>query len=272
MQYFTEKLILQKACAEKWDENENAARIAMAKDCTTEVLAHWNRRHQMESFNDTILRNALVACERDNDHVVELLVARCWSKGNDESRKIVKQLNQKAAECNSIKTCQVLCNKFRAQFDETATALKNSIGTMNITLIEFIMEAMLGVNKSPTGSPRENENFGEETKQISPSMSPTAQPSYNCRDVFQAVIRADMLSVAKQIVQYRWHKPSEDDYELAKKLDNQVYTYLHQRQSACQTVSVMATAGDGDNDINLDDWGSDGDGDAMDEDDDDDWE
>lgn len=272
MQYFTEKLILQKACAEKWDENENASRIQMAKDATTEVLAHWNRRHQLMPFNDTILRNAFVACEKDNDHIVEILVARCWSKGDDESRKTIQRLNQRAAKSNSMKSCELLCKKFRCEFDTQAVALQNAINTMNIELIDFLMQAMLGVYKQDSRGDDDKEEATEDEMNIdarSPSLSPQSQSSYDCRDVFKAVIRRDMVTVAKQIVQYRWHKPNNDDYNLAEKLDNQIYSYLQQRQQAAATVSVMANTMSGDGDgINLDDWGDDDDDDDMDEDDD----
>merc|ERR1712173_16010 len=96
--------------------------------------------------------------------------------------------------------------------------------------------------------------------------SPMAQSNYDCRKVFEQVIRADMKNIAQQIINNRWHKPTEENYELAKRLDNQVFVYLHERRAAVNEFETTVVDENGE-EINYADWSGGTDDDDMDEDD-----
>merc|ERR1719471_2351842 len=72
-----------------------------------------------------------------------------------------------------------------------------------------------------------------------------------CDDVFQEVIKKDMVDVAKAIIINRWHKPNEKDFSLAERIDGNVGSYLNSRKRAVADVGFICTDDDM---IDSDDW------------------
>merc|ERR1719494_1304618 len=108
-------------------------------------------------------------------------------------------------------------------------ALLYAIKEMNVSIIEFLIAAMV----------RSKQHFV-------------------CDDVFRETIMKDMVNVAKEIIIHRWHKPSEADFNLSRRLDGGMWRYLSSRRSATQNIS-----NNDENVLTLDDdeWGSDNDDD-----------
>merc|ERR1712107_604408 len=78
-----------------------------------------------------------------------------------------------------------------------------------------------------------------------------SQTKFVCDDVFQEVIKKDMVEVAKAIIINRWHKPNDRDFALAERLEGNVGSYLASRKRAVTDVGFIGTEDDL---IDSDDW------------------
>merc|ERR1719208_115986 len=106
-----------------------------------------------------------------------------------------------------------------------APALTEAIKTRNQPLVDVIIQSMI-------------KQQGEQDSR-----------SFVCGSLFPDVIKYNMVEAAQAIIENRWHKPTAKDLDLAKSVDNDVYKYLNDRQSAALSLH------DDDGDLDLDDWG-----------------
>lgn len=104
-----------------------------------------------------------------------------------------------------------------------APALTEAIKTRNQPLVDVIIQSMVKQQM-------ENDNR-----------------SFVCGKLFPDVIKYNMVEAAQAIIENRWHKPTAKDLDLAKSVDNDVYKYLNDRQSAALSLHDD----DGDLDLRL---------------------
>ena len=245
--YHIEQLIFAKACDEKWDKKQNADKIRKNEKQLIEVINHWSVKKKLSEFSTFILDSAMKAIEKDNSHIIHIIIRNCGyhDKQLNETKKmeLMRMINY-ATKSNSYDCTYLLLQHPSVEFEKRPISLLNAVKTMNADLIDIVFNAM-SVKKQ---------------NQI-----------YVCDDVFVEVIKKDLVDVAKKIVEARWHKPRDSDYELATKLEGLVGSWLNERRNAASNIGYMANLNSGlnDGDDDLNDWNADGDDDDWGNEDDD---
>jgi len=156
-------------------------------------------------------------------------------KSEPHVKDVITELIHIGAKHNSYDCAKLICEEFPdlVIFKLRPLALLSAIKEMNISMVEFLISAMV-----------------------------KSKQRFICDDCFRETIKKDMVDVAKEIIIQRWHKPSEEDLDLSKRLDGKMWGYLMSRKSATQNISILDPNND-DNFLTLDDdeWGSDNDDD-----------
>jgi len=235
LEYYVEKLMVQKALADKWDIREHPERFQKNVEILKSICTSWVKRWRWEDYHE-ILKSAMKkALQIDNHQMVEIVLSEIFRSQFSWTESCLSEFLILAAGYSAFDCVKLLINRGAKQTFE-APALKSAIETRNQPLVELIMEAML------------KQTLLEDS------------PAFRCAGLFPQVIKYNMVLAAQQIVEHRWHKPTTNDLDIAKSVDNEVHKYLQQRQNA--TFSLQ----DEDGDLDLDDWG-----DGSDDMDDEDW-
>jgi len=233
--YFVEQLMVAKIAETKWSEDQGRAR--KQEEQLRDIMRHWTSRQQIANFSVKIVDALKKSAALDIPTNVRLLLQTL--KGVPRQREICADLLAVCARTNSFDCAKLICEEFAdiLVFELRPMALLESIKEMNISMIEYLIEAMVKTKRR-----------------------------FVCDDCFKETIKKDMVDVAKQLIIQRWHKPTEMDFELSKKLDGSMWTYLSSRRNAIQNVSILDPNND-ENVLTLDDdeWGSDDDDDFSEE-------
>jgi len=225
--YFVEQLMVAKIAETKWSDDQNRAR--KQEEQLRDILRHWTSRKQISNFLTKIVDALKKSASLDIPTNVRLLLQTL--KGIPSQKAICADLLAVCARKNSFDCAKLICEEFAdiLVFELRPMALLESIKEMNISMIEYLIEAMAKTKRR-----------------------------FICDDCFKETIKRDMVDVAKQLIIQRWHKPTEMDFELSKKLDGSMWTYLSSRRNAIQNVSILDPNND-ENVLTLDDdeWVSD---------------
>jgi len=223
--YFVEQLMVAKIAETNWDEDEGRAR--KQEQHLRDIMRHWTSRQQISNFLTKIVDALRKSVSHDIPTNVRILLQAI--RGNAQS-EVCSEMLALCAKTNSFDCAKLLCEEFAhvLEFELRPLALLESIKEMNVSMIEYLIEAMAKTKKR-----------------------------FVCDDCFKETIKKDMVDVAKQLIIQRWHKPTEEDFELSKKLDGSMWTYLSSRRNAIQNVSILDPNND-ENVLTLDDdeWGS----------------
>merc|ERR1712228_286631 len=244
MTLHVEQLILDKACTEKWDRDQNRNRLLMNQQILRDVLNHWISKKKIDEFRDKIVESTQRCIQAKNAVILKIILKYCnYEKigNNNESRKreVIEFINIAArnASFDCLKLLLIDPKKIEWTEQKRPLCLLNAIKYhhANLEMISFMMDALEKV-----------------------------KISFVCDDVFAEVIKHDLVDVAKRIINNRWHKITEKDELLAEHINLACSTWLKSRRSAFE----FNACDDGDG-ITLDDeeWGDDDD-DGFDEDDD----
>lgn len=221
LQFFTEQLILAQICESKWDQLDKG-RAKANEELLRDILNNWVEEGQRETFQDKILNGLRVVVKKDMSSTFKILLGRGISGSNPRKQVIFRELAVLAAKHNAFDCLKVLCEDFNVQFDLRPITLLETVKSMNIEMVNYIMGEM-----KKSGS------------------------RHVCDDVFQEVIKKDMVEVAKVIIIERWHKPNERDFQLAERLDGNMWSYLQTRRNAARNIGLDTDL------IESDDWGED---------------
>jgi len=234
--FFIEQLILAQICESNWDDLD-PDRAKANEDILRDVLNHWFNQGQRDNFLEKVMAGLEKVVKKDMSNVVKILLARGIRGSHPRKKEIIKQLAVLAAKNNAFSTIKLLAEEFDLEFGLRPITLLEAIKSMNIDMVKYIMEVM-----------------------------EKRQSRHVCDDVFQEVIKKDMVEVAKTIIIQRWHKPNDRDFTLAQRLDGNSWQYLASRRNAARSI-VGGMDGEL---IESDDWGADDDDDNSFGDDD--WE
>jgi len=231
LQYFVEQLMLAKIGETKWEEDPGRAR--KQEDHLREIMLFWVSRRQIPNFFTKIVDALKKSVMLDIPTNARIMLERI--KDHHQVKEVCGELVQIGAKHNSFDCIKLICEEFSdlVMFSMRPLALLYAIKEMNVSIIEFLIHAMV----------RSKQHFV-------------------CDDVFRETIMKDMVDVAKEIIIHRWHKPSEADFNLSKRLDGKMWRYLSSRRIATQNISILDPNND-ENVLTLDDdeWGSDNDDD-----------
>jgi len=225
LQFFVEQLMLAKISETKWVED--AGRARKQEEHLRDILRFWVSRHQIPNFFTKIVTALEKSVTLDIPTNTRIMLQSI--KGQRQVKNVVTELIHIGAKHNSFDSIKLICEEFPdlVVFKRRPLALLNAIKEMNIAMVEFLISAMV-----------------------------RSKQQFICEDCFRETIKKDMVDVAKEIIVQRWHKPSEEDLNLSKRLDGKMLGYLMSRRSATQNISIL------DNDENVltlddDEWGSD---------------
>jgi len=227
LQCFVEQLMLAKIGGMKWEEDPFRAR--KQEETLREILHSWTRRRQIRSFFNAITD----ACEKSvaMDIPTNLRIMLKSIIGHRQVKEVSSKLLSLCAKQNSFDCAKVICEEFAdlLVFQVRPQALLEAIKETNVPMVEFLIDAMV-----------------------------KSKQQFVCDDCFRETIMKDMVEIAKLIIIQRWHKPTENDFKLSKKLDGKMWRYLSSRRNAIQDISILAPNQD-ENVLMLDDdeWGSD---------------
>jgi len=224
LQFFVEQLMLAKIVEENWEDTD-LDRARKNEDLLRDVLRHWHDRNQINVFQEKILNAMDKAIKADLSRLVKVLCARGLRDTNPEKKRILTDMSVLAAKNNAFRCLKVLCEEFRVEFETRPRTLLAAVKAMNMEMVEYVMDVM--------------------TK---------SQTKFVCDDVFQEVIKKDMVDIAKAIIINRWHKPNDRDFALAERLEGNVGSYLASRKRAVTDVGFIGTE---DELIDSDEWGED---------------
>jgi len=227
LQYFVEQLMLAKIGEMKWEEDPSRAR--KQEEYLREILRSWARRRQIRNFFTSIVEACKKSVALDIPPNVRLMLQSI--KGHRQVKEVAVELLSLCAKHNSFDCAKLICEEFAdlLVFQLRPQALLWAIKETNVPMIEFLIDAMV-----------------------------KSKQRFVCDDCFRETIMKDMVEIAKLIIIQRWHKPTEDDFNLSKKLDGKMWRYLSSRRNAIQDISILAPNQD-ENVLMLDDdeWGSD---------------
>lgn len=236
--FFTEQLILDKACAE--NVSENASKLSLNTDLLREVFNHWISKKKVNEFRARIVEATLSCIACDNFRVLKIVLKYCSydlvalkearpGPRNDEMMRFLS-----SAARHSAMDCLRLLLKHTDKLDWSAqkrpVMLAEAVKHQNLDIIALIMAKLEAL----------------------PMM-------FVCDDVMEQVIKYDLVDIAKRIVNNRWHKINQKDEALALSINLHCHEYFQERSRAFN-FNKEADADD-------DDWGDEEDFD----DDDDDW-
>lgn len=226
LQFFVEQLMLAKISESKWIED--AGRARKQEEHLRDVLRFWVSRHQIPNFFTkivTALKKSVVLDIPTNTRIMLQSI-----KGQRQVKDVVTELIHIGAKHNSFDCTKLICEEFPdlVVFKLRPLALLNAIKEMNISMVEFLISAMV-----------------------------RSKQQFICEDCFRETIKKDMVDVAKEIIIQRWHKPSEEDLNLSKRLDGKMWGYLMSRRSATQNISILDNNDENVLTLDDDEWGSD---------------
>jgi len=231
LQFFVEQLIVAKISETKWVEDLGRAR--KQEEHLRDILRFWSSRQQIPNFFtkiSTALKKSVALDIPTNTRIMLQSI-----KGQRQVRAVCTELIIIGTKHNSYDSTKLICEEFPdlVVFKVRPQALLNAIKEMNISMVEFLISAMV-----------------------------KSKQRFVCDECFRETIKKDMVDVAREIIIQRWHKPSEEDFNLSKRLDGKMWGYLLSRRSATQNISILDPNND-DNVLTLDDdeWGSDDDDD-----------
>jgi len=231
LQFFVEQLMLAKISETKWVEDEGRAR--KQEEHLRDILRFWISRQQIPNFFTKIVAALEKSVALDIPTNTRILLQSI--KGQRQVKTVCTELIDIGAKHNSFDCTKLICEEFSdlVVFKLRPLALLNAIKEMNISMVEFLISAMV-----------------------------KSKQRFVCDECFRETIKKDMVEVAKEIIIQRWHKPSEEDFNLSKRLDGKMWRYLMSRRSATQNISILGPNND-ENVLTLDDdeWGSDNDDD-----------
>jgi len=227
LQFFVEQLMLAKISETKWKEDEGRAR--KQEEHLRDILRFWMCRQQIPNFFTKIVAALQKSVALDIPTNTRIMLQSI--KGQRQVRSVCTELIHIGAKHNSFDSTKLICEEFPdlVVFKLRPLALLNAIKEMNISMVEFLISAMV-----------------------------KSKQRFVCDECFKEAIKKDMVEVAKEIIIQRWHKPSEEDFNLSKRLDGKMLHYLMSRRSATQNISILGPNND-ENVLTLDDdeWGSD---------------
>lgn len=224
MLFFIEGLMLTKALSEKWEASEHPERFQNNSDTLKQVCAHWMKRWSPNEFGQTVRTAVHKALQIDNVQMLEILFVEMFKPTQTWAKEAMADFFTIAAKHGAMDSVNLLLT-IGAKQNVEASALTEAIKTRNQPLVDVVIQAMVKQQM-------ENDNR-----------------SFVCCKLFPDVIKYNMVEAAQAIIENRWHKPTTKDLDLAKSVDNDVYKYLNDRQSAALSLH------DDDGDLDLDDWG-----------------
>jgi len=227
LQFFVEQLMLAKISETKWIDDVGRAR--KQEEHLRDILRCWGNRRQILNFFSKIVAALKKSVALDIPSNTRIMLQSI--KGLQHIKEVITELINIGAKHNSFETTKLIIEEFPnlVIFKLRPLALLNAIKEMNISMIEFLISAMA-----------------------------KSKQRFICADCFRETIKKDMVDIAKEIIINRWHKPSEEDFDLSKKVDGKMWGYLMSRKNATQNISILDPNND-ENVLTLDDdeWGSD---------------
>jgi len=222
MLFFVEGLMLTKALSEKWHPTEHAERFQSNSDVLKQVCSHWMKRWSPNEFGLTVKTSVTKGLQKDNVAMLQILFSERFKPMQTWAQEMLAEFLATAAKYGAVYSVNLILSLGVKQSIE-APALTEAIKTRNQPLVDVIIQSMI-------------KQQGEQDSR-----------SFVCGSLFPDVIKYNMVEAAQAIIENRWHKPTSKDLELAKSVDNDVYRYLNDRQSAALSLH------DDDGDLDLDD-------------------
>eukprot|EP01083_Nonionella_stella_P087945 244853_1 len=248
MIFHIEHLILEKASTERWNLTENQNKMTFNQDMLREVLNHWKKKNKIDAFRERIVAATKRCIENDNVHILRIMLKHCdYAKLNHtnimRNNETIEFINT-AAKHASFDCISLLLNNTLDKLDwstqKRPIVLLNAVQyhPENVEMIKYIMDKL-------------------EALKI----------GFVCDDVFEQVIKFDLVEIARRIVNNRWHKINQKDECLAKQINLNCNLYFKERAKAFNLNFD-------ENQINYDDdeWNEDDADNNDDFDDDDDWQ
>jgi len=227
LQFFVEQLMLAKIAETKWVEDIGRAR--KQEEHLRDILRFWWSRQQIPNFLTKIVSALEKSVALDIPTNTRIMLQNI--KGQPQAKDVCTELIHIGAKHNSYDCTKLICEEFPdlVVFKLRPRALLNAIKEMNISMVELLFTAMV-----------------------------KSKQRFVCDECFRETIKKDMVDVAKEIIIQRWHKPSEEDFNLSQRLDGKMWGYLMSRRSATQNISILNPNNEEDV-LTLDDdeWGSD---------------
>ncbi|ETO31850.1 hypothetical protein RFI_05267 [Reticulomyxa filosa] len=238
LQLFQEQLIVEKACSEKWDPSVNKRRIDLNEKQLIETLQHWQSIKKIDEFRPKLLQSIRTAMEKDISNVVRLILNHSGYNYNSNSNSIISANNSHDMDDERKTELLALVNYgcsveaydcveciFKIQkklpIEQRPTCLANAIKTGNTDLMELVLNYLKSLDRM-----------------------------FTCDECFAQCIKSDNVTMAKDILLLRWHKPRDEDYQLAERMDNAVWAFLSERRHA---TAIISTAADSSQDLQWDD-------------------
>mmetsp|Transcript_40427 Transcript_40427/g.64822 ORF Transcript_40427/g.64822 Transcript_40427/m.64822 type:complete len:442 (-) Transcript_40427:191-1516(-) len=249
--FFVEQLILDKAVSEVWNISNDAhtqQRRAFNQEIVRETMVHWVHKKKIDEFRAKILESVEKCIECDNLRILKIICKHC---GYESGHMRATEYARNAEYMRMLDYCA----KY-ASFD----------------CLTYLLKAPQNLNWSEQKRPSLLLNavkwHPENLEMINLMMDKLEELkiTFVCDEVMQYVIKADLVEVAKRIVNNRWHKICKKDEQLAESINLQIHLYFESRNAAIHHFDPNV---DSENLLNLDDddWGADN----ADDDDDDDW-
>jgi len=232
LQLFQEQLIVEKACNEKWDPQMNSVRVKQNENVLLETLQHWSTLKKIEEFRPKILLNVRTAMDKDMSNIVKIILTNCGYTGNNIDKEKEQELVELVNYGCSVESYDCVECIFKIQknlnIENRPVCLSNAIKSKNTDLTELVFTYLKNLDRA-----------------------------FVCDECFTQCIKSDDVTSAQAILLSRWHKPRDEDYTLAERMDNAVYVFLQERKNA---TILLNTAADSSAALKWDDaeWGDDG--------------
>jgi len=222
--FFIEQTMLEKIAITSWVEEEGKKK--KEEDLLKSIMNGWKKSNKIVNFLTNIVDALKEAATLNNPATVRILMRAL--AGIDAEKEIITNLAAVCMKSNSFDCLKLICEEFQGslQFETRPRILLDSIQVKNIPATELLISTMAN------------------TKRF-----------FVCDDCFQEVIKNDMIKFAKQLINHGWHKPTEADYQLSKKLDGNIFAYL----SARREFSLLGFDDENCLDLNDEGWDTDGD-------------
>jgi len=216
LQLFQEQLILEKACNEWWDPQINGIRVQHNERALVDALLNWKKVDKIEEFRPKILQSVRCAIDKDMNNILSIILSHCGYElaSLDETREeeVVELLNYgSSVEAYDCVKQIFKVQKKNLQVENRPKCLLNAIKSGNTDLMNTVLNYLKTLDRS-----------------------------FICDHCFTECIKSDNVSIARDILLARWHKPSDEDYALAERMDNAVWTFLAERKKAAALISTVA--------------------------------
>lgn len=220
MCYYTESLMVRKACEDKPQRVGEHARVVK------EVLSHWHSRQVIDNYKQNLFDSMTYALKKDHQHVVKEMLTSVFH----EDLEKLQEMLVIACASEAIDCVKILLG-LNAPIDRDAGALLESVKRPNPAIMDLLLETM-----------KERANRQSDKKEV-----------YILRDVFRKVIQGEMVEFAQKLIEARLYSPTPHDVEYATSVGGAVGSYLQNRAGAVKSSYD-------DDELNLDDWGDEDDG------------